>query len=660
MINIFTKMNFEIKKSIIKNITIPSSLSSEIKKNKNKKLSPKQNKLFDDKSKKEKEFYNYELDQSSENINITTKKVNPKIKFENIFDKNKDYIINQLKKEKSTLEKDINEKNNYIEILKQTINSNFLNKTKFIINEKISKKEKIDLIVDYNNLLSENKNIKKNLILQQLLVNEMKKEIEKLKSEKDKMQLNNNNDINGDKNYEIILREKNDLIKELQNKNMKLISENQKIKEKTDNNNKIINTDFIDTLYSTIKEISLNLDNFNESNNIPIKSDSSNIIKKYLEQINIDNNGNFTIKDKLNTINQFNDFIKEELKMLINYIKDKNEEKNINILFNSENGLNYNNNNNKIKNKFNSSYFKFDERLENSISKYNNRYILSNTDLNLNLNLDNQNNAHNKKILYRNRENKVNLKKKLLEKDSLIFNSNLISQRSQNKNNNLNTKVKELTELINNKKDKNENNNDNNSSLFKQNKKLKIPLPVNKTVNYLSPNEKNEKKIENMHIPFILNFSKINKKPKKSNLSNYSNNDIYKEKEKQKQKKIFKNFEYIKTDINDVNKKFDLEFIKLNEILKNINSTNTLSNSNLTNKSNDNSFKNFNIDKISPKFLKIKTINEVNGLANEVMKPSFLKSNIYLTSNDEKDKDKDNFIFKDIKKLEILNKSKNI
>ena len=274
------------------------------------------------------------------------------------------------------------------------------------------------------------------------------------------------------------------------------------------------------------------------------------------------------------------------------------------------------------------------------------------------MNLDNQNNTHNKKILYRNRENKVNLKKKLLEKDSLIFNSNLISQRSQNKNNNLNTKVKELTELINNKKDKNENNNDNNSSLFKQNKKLKIPLPVNKTVNYLSPNEKNEKKIENMHIPFILNFSKINKKPKKSNLSNYSNNDIYKEKEKQK--KIFKNFEYIKTDINDVNKKFDLEFIKLNEILKNINSTNTLSNSNLTNKSNDNSFKNFDIDKISPKFLKIKTINEVNGLANEVMKPSFLKSNIYLTSNDEKDKDKDNFIFKDIKKLEILNKSKNI
>ena len=607
MINIFTKMNFEIKKSIIKNITIPSSLSSEIKKNKNKKLSPKQNKLFDDKSKKEKEFYNYELDQSSENINITTKKVNPKIKFENIFDKNKDYIINQLKKEKSKFEKDINEKKNYIEILKQTINSNFLNKTKFIINEKISKKEKIDLIVDYNNLLSENKNIKKNLILQQLLVNEMKKEIEKLKSEKDKMQLNNNNDINGDKNYEIILREKNDLIKELQNKNMKLISENQKLKEKTDNNNKIIDTDFIDTLYSTIKEISLTLDNFNKSNNIPIKSDSSNIIKKYLEQINIDNNGNFTIKDKLNKINQFNDFIKEELKMLLNYIKDKNEEKNINILFNSENGLNYNNNN-----------------------------------------------------LYRNGENKVNLKKKLLEKDSLIFNSNLISQRSQNKNNNLNTKVKELTELINNKKDKNENNNDNNSSLFKQNKKLKIPLPVNKTVNYLSPNEKNEKKIENMHIPFILNFSKINKKQKKSNLSNYSNNDIYKEKEKEKQKKIFKNFEYIKTDINDVNKKFDLEFIKLNEILKNINSTNTLSNSNLTNKSNDNSFKNFDIDKISPKFLKIKTINEVNGLANEVMKPSFLKSNIYLTSNDEKDKDKDNFIFKDIKKLEILNKSKNI
>ena len=604
-------MNFEIKKSIINDISIPSSISSEINKNKNKKLSPKKNNIFDKINKKEKELYNYEIiDQNSSKDNKTSKKLNPKIKFENIFDKNKDYLISQLKKENNTLEKEINEKNNYIEILKETINSNFINKNKYILNEneKIIKKEKIDIIVEYNNIISENKNLKKNIILQQLLIKEMKKDLENIK-------LNNNNDINGDKNYEVILKEKNDIIKELENKNIKLTNENQILKE-----NKNININLIDNVYLTIKEVSLKLDNLNKTNNIS-KNDN---IKKFIEQINIDSNGNLNIKEKINTINQFNDFIKLEIKLIqdfLNFNKNKIEDKKINNLFNSENGLNLNNNNNnKVKNnKFSLSYFKFNDKLENSLSKYNNRYILSNTDLNINLDKNNKMITNNKKILYRNR---VDLKKKVLEKDSLIFKSNLISKGNENKE--INTKVKELEEFMNNKKG-------NTFTLFKMNKKLKIPLPKNKTANLISPNKSNK-------MPFNLNLSKIDKKEKDNNY-----------------------YEHIKTDIYS-NNKFNLEYIKLNEILKNINNSNTCSNSNLNNKSNENSFKNSSLDLNNPKFLKIKNINEVNGLANEVMKPTFLKNNISLTynNNDDNNRDKD-YLFKDIKKLNIggNNKYKN-
>ena len=57
--------------------------------------------------------------------------------------------------------------------------------------------------------------------------------------------------------------------------------------------------------------------------------------------------------------------------------------------------------------------------------------------------------------------------------------------------------------------------------------------------------------------------------------------------------------------------------------------------------------------------MKIKNINEVNGLANEVMKPSFLKTDVSLSVNNNDDKETGNFIFKDIKKYEIIKKNKN-
>jgi hypothetical protein len=55
----------------------------------------------------------------------------------------------------------------------------------------------------------------------------------------------------------------------------------------------------------------------------------------------------------------------------------------------------------------------------------------------------------------------------------------------------------------------------------------------------------------------------------------------------------------------------------------------------------------------------MKNIKEVNGLTKEVMKQSFLKTDISQSVKNNNDKDKDNFIFKDIKKYEIL-KNQNI
>ena len=225
-------------------------------------------------------------------------------------------------------------------------------------------------------------------------------------------------------------------------------------------------------------------------------------------------------------------------------------------------------------------------------------------------------------------KNRINLKKKLLEKDSLIFKSNLISNSKNSLNDSredIKTKVKEINDLINpnNKKILNTD-----SSFIKKTKKIKIPTPnlqFNKTSsNFITP----DKKIER-------------------NIKDETNND----------RNIKSNLERIKTDINinDKNNKFGFDYIKLNVIFQNLNNSNILSAEIEEKKRNKNNLNNKYMNSV-PKFLKIKkNINKVNGLTKEVMKPSFLKTNISLSmkNDDNKDKNKDNFIFKGIKKFEI-------
>ena len=673
-------MNLDLKKSEYKNKSIPFSLSTGIKKSKIKidNLSPKINNKKYEMNNKEIEIYNYELELSSENYNIKNKKIQSNSKLENnkkIEKNNDDNFINQLIQLKmnnnSIFKNNVNEKGNYIKVFEKASNSN-LNKDK-----KIIYKNKTDLIQEYSKLLSENKKIKKSIILQQILVDEMKKDLENLKLEKNKsvneqIEFDKNN-LNGDNNYQNILKEKNNLILELKNKNTKLTSENQILQEKLNKINKEkVDYNFIDNIYENILQISIDMENINKKNNTSFNNE-------FFKHINFDDNGNFSITDKINNINKCIDFIKREVKNVINNQKeDKNDERKINNyeyidkkfddLYNYENGLNNNElKKNNLDSKIKSNNFKYNEKL----NKYNNRYILSNSDLNMNENLDN-------KIGLMQNNTRFNLKKYFLEKNDVIYKSNLISNSNNSLNDSrenmkteLNSEVKELTQLINNNKKNNLISAQ--TKLLKRGKKFKIPFPkfsINKTFNSVSYNnlkENNIKKYEN--IASNINLSK-NYKTKKKLILNYSSNVPNNAKKKDENNDSI--FEHIKTDININNKsnKYDFEYIKLNSLFKNLNNSSILSkdikNMETSSRNKETKNKRF-INNLSgakkignvPKFLKIKNINEVNGLANEVMKPSFLKTDLSLSVNNNDEKDFDNFIFKDIKKYEILKRNKN-
>ena len=682
-------MNLETK--------IQNYFSSGIRKSKFKieKISHKIDNIKNEKNKIENELYNYEEEPNLENINLTNNKVQPKIESENICDNN-NYIDNnddnliskliKLKKEKNIIKNDLKENNYYLKGNKNKLNN--------LENNMI--KNKNELIEEYNNILCENKRIKKSMIIQQILVNEMKKDLENLKLEKSKYSekelINDENDSNKNNNYKNLLQQKNNLINELQNENMKLLNENLLLKENLTENKNLKENKILDELFESIKQTAINLQNFNRINKIDINNDENNFLKNILEPIN-GKKENPLIEDKLSAINKFNEFLKIENKILINNSKkEKNDEmkineytnidKEFNGLFKSENKFNYyndkinktttaieNRRTEKINNKFNLSSFKYNDRLEKSLlTKYNNnnRYIVSNTDLDL------KENSYNKmkSLLHK---NKINLKKKLLEKEGAAFKNSYISNNKNILNDSkesIDNKVREISELINNKK----NILTTEPIFFKKQKKIKIPVPklqINKTSSYISSeklNEKSFKYFENIPLKLKLNLNKINKEKKQKKMS-YSNYDTSNNDDNDNERNKKSQLEHIKTDIN-INShhknKLDFEYIKLNLIFKNMNNSNILSaeiknteNSSkkyLERQKNNNLFNKYMNS--APKFLKIKDIKKANGLANEVMKPSFLKTNISLTLNNE-EKENDKYIFKDIKRYEIIKKPKN-
>ena len=712
--------------------------------------------------------------------------------------------------------------------------------------------KKNDLNIKYNNYILENKKIKKSLILQQILLNEMKKEIENLKIEKTKIQnefniekkntkkeyenklkniikekdklidiiknqkkeiniinkLNNekkdeieklskniekindkNKNLNiekeeekfiNDENYKNILTEKINIIKELQNKNLDLIKEkdilNLKIIQLSDKKQKELNNknqqnlnisnfiELIDNIYETFKKISINIKNFytnfsiNDNNKIIFKN-----LKDYIDNINFDNNENISLMDKLVNINDFNNIMKSEIDLLLKYFKNIIiDNKNIinnnndinNNLFNFENGQNniINNNsinykkylnanlfkkisikNNNFKNKKNYASFSTTNISENNKMFFRNN---SNTNINNYKNINENNdeiiNFHNNGKMY---NNSIYLKNNLLEKNSVVYKSNLYPfneehslNKSINDNNkfklnynkiiykilkgkerkyiniNFNSKVKEVSDLIKNK---------GSNKLITANKlltgefsknyrKLKLPrlkdFNVNNSINLypsisdksgnissLSNNISNRNHVDSQILrpiykhssginsfknqnftfennPTISNYKAINNKKYSFSFNNHTNKNAGNR---------FEEFDYIKTESKNNKEYLKIKnlFQKLSNSFLNIttDSNDPISNTEITpikigsksfssldkNKilkihSNDNRklFTKISLDKHK---LKGKNSYNINGLTNDVMKPSFLKSNAILTLNNIKS-EKGKILNKDIKK----------
>ena len=173
----------------------------------------------------ESEEYGFELDQSSEsimnnnrnmsqillnnNLNSPTKndysvcitmpdyQKNTKITKNNNYNPiniaNNENLVTKLISEKKLLEENLRnehlinqEQKNYIEVLKQTINNSLIksggkNTIESSANE--VKKTPKDFLIEYNNLKCENEKMKKQMIMQGILYEDIKNELDKLKEE---------------------------------------------------------------------------------------------------------------------------------------------------------------------------------------------------------------------------------------------------------------------------------------------------------------------------------------------------------------------------------------------------------------------------------------------------------------------------------------------
>ena len=778
------------------------------------------------------------IDYNMNNEEINNEWINSKIKFDDasgIASKIDSTDENQNEYANNFLKNNINNKNNSSNMnneFEKEKNSNFKNFIKINKNNDLNK-----LIVEKNNFISDNKTIKKSIILQQVLINEMKKEIESLKIEKENMQqkynsekesimdeynktinsiLQENKKINKKKkkkkneikNINKICREKiieleqvnkmmesikidngknknstteNDNfdtsnIKEENSKNsikeknfIKLIKNQNIIKGKDlyerkievpNNNNEFIEEKFlniIDNSYDTIKQISNNMmlfsDKLNDNSDIVIEK-----LKNIIEKININNNGytdrneNISINDKLKAINDFNNIIKLEVNELIEYFKnniinykisnnnkiDKNITHNINNLISSENGQNYFNEVKTKKYYTNNNLFK---KIDIKSNKYKNNRILNElSEDNFSYSKKRFNKYNNKNKIINKSKNEfiinkndmaykrtINLKNNLLEKNSIVYKSNvspmskeyylnssnnhendkfdvslnnLINKiiknngeenRSENsfnklKNIKLNSKVKEISDLLNdNKASKN-----NITSFDEKNyKKTKIPIPeddkINNTLNIFPTfnkikenklsisnnnshrNKLSEKTLKAIYknsseyftvnncntfasIPLISNYKTINHKKNTSMSSNF----VIKKNDRNK----FSELESIKTE----NRVID-SYMKMSHLFKSSNNSYLTSNTidsqmsktkteTKPNRISNNSFSSLGnkniyvkIDNDENKFFptiflnkeKFKNNNyDINGLTNKFMRPSFLKSNAALSLNNNK------------------------
>ena len=120
-----------------------------------------------------------------------------------------------------------NEQKNYIEILKQTIESDLIkNELNFKEKNENNNNNKFDILIEFTKLKIENEKIKKDLILEQAVLIELKSEFESIKKLNDELK-EKNDFLENNKNNEIIINNSNIEKLKIENQNQKNLLENQ-------------------------------------------------------------------------------------------------------------------------------------------------------------------------------------------------------------------------------------------------------------------------------------------------------------------------------------------------------------------------------------------------------------------------------------------------
>ena len=212
--------NFELDQSttsIITNQSVSHQLPIED--------SPKKNNKIKDNLIEHNMFHSADIGEKAQNFNNNNYSSNDILKYKEIIK-----TLGEKLKNEYLLNK---EQNNYIEILKHTINNYLLKKENSnIINlDKASKelnKNQLDILTDYTSVKTENERIKKHQVMQQILYDDIKNEITNLTKEYNNLKISNEKVIKENKslknikeelshNYDMLLSEseeiKNTLLK---------------------------------------------------------------------------------------------------------------------------------------------------------------------------------------------------------------------------------------------------------------------------------------------------------------------------------------------------------------------------------------------------------------------------------------------------------------
>ena len=507
---------------------------------------------------------------------------------------------NELKIFDEKLKKDFQNKLKELKLL-QTQNEDLKEENKYLLKEYVKLKKELEKNKDNKTLILKN--------------NELNEIIENQKIEMEAI-----NKVLKEKNFEIL-----DYTKEIEKikeniLNQKLLTNNNIL---TENNN--INK-IIDHSYELIKEFSTKIKKNND--NIKVKNSSDiiiNSLKDFLLQISTKNNGNIQIIDKLKYINEFINIILMKIESIIEnklyneIIKEEfiiNSKRN-NSLSPSSNGkkiiIPKDNNYEKI------NYISKERSLENINTKYKKikQYIYQGNDKNTNNN----------------------------------FNFLLDKRDFQRKNNKISNKVRELTDLINKnktkilftsdiKKTKIALSNDSNISINALPNKKKI-LTINRFNTF---NETNLKiSSNNSTIGKEYNYRLTTRNENSNTLNNSKNNDFFFQ-HKFNKLDIFNNNYTNKISCEDENGNFcNVAYPKIiqnsHTIEPNIVKNNILSVSSfakIVDKKPLSSFETIKIKKkswqkmnLNPKKLyKDITSHDINGLANEIVRPTNLKGSV--------------------------------